>query len=84
MVCIYNTILFLSPCLTFGYRGRIMSLLCSHIKYNSNTRYRSYLCEHRVGDQKQMTTKRKKPNQGGGQVEGSHRRGHGKEKRPIG
>lgn len=33
IVHICNTILFLSCHLTFGYRGRIVSLLFSHIKY---------------------------------------------------
>lgn len=27
--------LFLSPCLIFGFRGRTISLLCPHVKYNS-------------------------------------------------
>lgn len=47
--------LFLSSCLILGCSGRIVSLLCSHVKYNSKARYHLSLCQYEVSDQKQTT-----------------------------
>lgn len=53
IVCIYSMMLFLSPCMIIGCRGRMVSLLYSHGKYDSKTRYDLCLCENGGGDQQQ-------------------------------